>query len=79
MGNELVHEPLPFLFTEKGRDPEKLLEETVEQLRRRHAERQALEEELKKDPMLNLKLALVRGNPNRSRKTWSLSNKKKRW
>lgn len=79
MENELVHEPPHYLFTEKGRDPEKQLEETLEQVRRRHAEQQALQEELKKDPMLNLKLALVRGNPNRSRKTWSLSNKKKRW
>lgn len=79
MENELVHEPLHYLFAEKGRDPEKQFEETLEQVRRRHVEQQALQEELKKDPMLNLKLALVRGNPNRSRKTWSLSNKKKRW
>lgn len=79
MENEPTHVPVHYLFTEEGRAPAKQLEETVEQVRRRHAEQQALQEELKKDPMRSLKLALVRGNPNRSRKTWSLSNKKKRW
>ena len=79
MENELTHAPVHYLFTEEGRDPAKQLEETVEHVRQRHTEQQALREELKKDPMRSLKLALVRGNPNCSRKTWSLSNKKKRW
>jgi hypothetical protein len=89
MENENVHLPLITLTSDKGPnspDPndwvtkvENRLDEVGDSVMKRFREREAREAEAKKDPMYNLRVALLRGDPNRTRLGWSQTGKKKRW
>ncbi|AGX01812.1 hypothetical protein CF95_gp090 [Erwinia phage PhiEaH1] len=81
MENKEEHLPLTTLTTEKGPDPvSDKVKQVANQLVQRYVRQQKLEEQAKKDPMFNLRVALLRGNPNRSNGTsWNLPGKKRRW
>lgn len=81
MENEEEHLPLVTLTTEKGPDPvSDKVKQAVSQLVQRYVRQQKLEEQAKKDPMFNLRVALLRGNPNRTNgSSWNLRGKKKHW
>lgn len=85
MENEETHLPLITLTSEKGPEApgENKVSDAVNkvagELMAQHRRREALEAEARKDPMFNLKVALLRGDPNRSRSPWTLTRKKKHW